>query len=441
MKKLTTFSCALITILPVLGHALTLEQALTSALDHSPEIHQQCARYQAVLETREEVTSNYYPQVSLHAAIGPEQTDYRGGQEVDEQLTRDEVGLRVSQLLFNGFETSANSQRLSHEAEAERWQLLASAENLALQVCETYINTRKAQTLLELSERHVQDHEAILTDVKGLTQNGYANDTDLAQVSARLANARASLIAAQNNLYDSHAQFMRVVGLSPQNLVTPIADASLLPDNLSTALDWARENHPQIQSALEDIEAAQEGVRASKSGYMPRLSIEGYASNNHDIGGLEGPEEDYRVMLVMEYDLYNGGRDKARAKAANWRYNESMEVRRNAEQQLIEGTRFAWNAVRSLQAQTSLLQNSVDASTLAESGYITQFKLGKRSLLDLLNAKVEVFSARKTYINTSQDLVLAQYRLLNATGRLGYSLRMIYPQQWQGEAQEQEDQQ
>ncbi|MEE2729419.1 MAG: TolC family outer membrane protein [Pseudomonadota bacterium] len=434
MNKLSALSFILtlaLTLLPRMSIAITLEQALVSALDHSPEIHQQYARFQAVLQDREEVTANYYPQVKLQAGIGPEHTEYRSGQLVDEDMTRDEIGLRISQLLFNGFSTSANAKRLSYEAEAERYQLLASAENLALQVCETYINTRTAENLVELAQRHVADHESILEDVRRLTRTGHANDTDIAQTSARLANARASLVAAQNNLRDSRAQFVRVVGGEPGQLVSPVPDQQLLPADLEMALSWAKDNHPQLQSALADIDAAKQQVRASKSGYLPRISLEGYANQNHDIGGLEGPEEDYRVMLVLEYDLFNGGRDKARAKASNWRYNESLQVRRNAEEQLAEGTRFAWNAMESLQTQVNLLQSSVDASTLAESGYITQFKLGKRSLLDMLNAKVEVFTARRTYINTAKDYTLSQYRLLNATGRLGYSLRVVYPQQWQ----------
>ena len=45
------------------GHALTLEQALHSALNHSPALHQQFARFQSTKEQRREVRSEYYPQV------------------------------------------------------------------------------------------------------------------------------------------------------------------------------------------------------------------------------------------------------------------------------------------------------------------------------------------------------------------------------------------
>ena len=423
---------ALLTLSPN-ASALTLEESLLAAINHNPSLREQYARYQSVLSSQSEVDSAYLPQVRLRAAIGPEQTDKRADFDIDEELTREELSLEISQLLFDGFATTANSQRLSFEAEAERQQLLADTENLALDVTAVYLATRKAEALVELSERHVADHEKILEDIVGLAEKGFANDADIAQVSARLNNARASQVAAENNYLDATVQFYQIIGQRPQRLIDPIADDSLMPKDLDTALTWARESHPQLQAALADINAAQQEIRASRSGYYPKLSIEGVANHNDNIGGIEGVDEDYRIQLVLEYDLFNGGRDTARSEASSWRYNETLEIRRNTELDLVSGTSFAWNAHQALNRQQALLREAVDASSLAEAGYITQFKLGKRSLLDLLNAKVEVFIARQRYLNTRYDADQAAYRLLNATGRLGYALRLQYPNEWSGE--------
>jgi adhesin transport system outer membrane protein len=264
-------------------------------------------------------------------------------------------------------------------------------------------------------------------------EKGFANQADTAQVSARLANARSSLIAAQNNYHDSQAQFYRVIGQSPSDLIMPAVDQSLLPLSLSEALVWAKQAHPQLKSAMADIDAARHAVKASKAGYYPRLSLEGVANHNNDVGSIEGRDEDYRVQFVLEYDLYNGGRDSSRARASNWQYNQALEIKRNAEYDLMEGTRFAWHAYSSVGQQVNYIGQSVDAATLAEEGYLTQFKLGKRSLLDLLNASAEVFIARRNYINAEIDLTLAKYRLLNSTGRLSYAMRVSFPQQWMGQ--------
>lgn len=430
MKKLLA---GILISMPCYVSAITLEASLASAIDHSPQLHEQFARFQGGLELQDEARSQYYPQVTLRAAIGPEKTDYRSGQELDANLTREDVTLRITQMLFAGMENVSNVDRLALEAEADRLELIAQAENLALDVSSAYMNTRKAEVILGLTDRHVKDHEEILEDVKRLAKNGYANEADIAQVTARLANAKSSFVAAQNNYNDQRARFIRVIGVEPVDLVDPIADSSLLPESLNVAIEWAVDHHPQLKAAAADSQAARKEVRANQSGYYPRLFVEGVANAGNDRNGFEGKDEDYRVQLVVEWELFNGMRDVSRSKAANWRYNEAMAIRDNAEQQLYEGTRYAWNAYNSLKQQKDLLRTSVDASTLAESGYITQFKLGRRSLLDLLNAKVEVFIARRNYLTAEYDLTEAAFRLLNATGRLGYGLRVSYPEEWDEE--------
>jgi adhesin transport system outer membrane protein len=427
---LSIFSSSL--LMPSLSIAETIEQSLVRAIEHSPQIREQYARFQTVLEQREIVRSEYYPQVSIRGAVGPEQTDYLADVEVDKELTREEISLRISQSLFSGFDTWANSDRLLSESESERLQLHASAENLALQVSEVYLNVLRAKQLVDLTQAHVKTHEKTLEGVKVLMAKGFSNQADISQVSARLANARSSLVAAQNNFHDSHAQFYRVIGQSPSSLIMPMVDKSLLPSSLGDALAWAKETHPQLKSAMADIDAARHAVKASKAGYYPRLSVEGVVNHNNSIGSIEGRDESYRVQIVLEYDLYNGGRDSHRARASNWQYNEALELRRNAEQDLMEGTRFSWNAYSSVSQQVNYIGQSVDAATLAEDGYVIQYKLGKRSLLDLLNANAEVFIARRNYINAEIDQTQAQYRLLNSTGRLAYSMRVSLPQQWTG---------
>ena len=77
---------------------------------------------------------------------------------------------------------------------------------------------------------------------------------------------------------------------------------------------------------------------------------------------------------------------------------------------------------------------NVDFATEAEAGYRQQFNLGKRSLLDVLDSKVELFVARKNYINAAFDERKSSYRLINATGRLIAALRVDTPQAWQLES-------
>ena len=418
-----------ISLTPLSAIAMSLEEAVASAIDTHPRIQERYARYRSVDSDQREATADYLPQLTVRGQIGPEWTNYRSGQEIDEELTQDEVSVRLSQLIFDGFRTSANMKRLDREAEAERLALISEAENLALEVSAAYLETLKAKAIAELTLKNVQDHEDILQFITSRTERGLASESDIAQVSARLADARSSLLAATNNLEDRQTLLRSLIGADIEGgLTSPVPDSALLPEGRDEAVRRAVENHPQLDAALADIEAAEHEVTLNKAGYWPRLSIEADAVRGHDIGGFEGRDEDARVLLVMEYDLYAGGRDSARSASSQWRLHEAKAIRAGTLRQVKDEVELAWRGRQVLERQKTVLQTSVDAASAAERGYIRQYELGRRTLLDVLNAKVELFIARRNYLQANYDELVASYRLMNATGQLGYALRVAYPE-------------
>lgn len=435
MRSIWLAVSILLTPLPAM--AMSLEEAVASAIDTHPRIQQFYARYRSVDRDQREATADYLPQLTVRGQIGPEWTNYRSGQEIDEELTQDEVSVRLSQLIFDGFRTSANMKRLDREAEAERLALISAAENLALEVSAAYLETLKAKDLAQLSLKHVQDHEDVLQFITSRTERGLASESDIAQVSARLADARSSLLAATNNLEDRQTLLRSLVGADIQDaLVRPVPDSNLIPEEREKAINLALEHHPQLDAAAADIEAAEQEVTLNKAGYWPRFSIEADAVRGHDIGGFEGRDEDARVLLVMEYDLYAGGRDSARSASSQWRLHEAKAVRAGTQRQVKDEVELAWRGRQVLERQKGVLQTSVDAASAAERGYIRQYDLGRRTLLDVLNAKVELYLARRNYLQASYDELIASYRLLNATGQLGYALRVAYPEGFVSEENE-----
>ncbi|MCV5332427.1 TolC family protein, partial [Escherichia coli] len=116
-------------------------------------------------------------------------------------------------------------------------------------------------------------------------------NSDVAQVSSRVATTQSSLIAAQNNLSDARTRFVRLVGRAPQNLVEPVYPQELLPNKLDEALKQAVRLHPSIQSAMKDLEAARHEVKREKGDYCPELKLELSANKTDNVDNIEGINE------------------------------------------------------------------------------------------------------------------------------------------------------
>ncbi|MCW8884214.1 MAG: TolC family outer membrane protein [Motiliproteus sp.] len=426
---------AMSTILPLAvisgsSSAQTLEESVLRSLKSNPEVAIALDRYNARRASVIVANGGYRPNIDLQAGIGYENSDNtttRASGDHSKGLTRQELSVNLRQMLFDGYRTQSDVQRAEAEATADRYELQDTAENIALRAAEVYLENVNNQRILSLAEENLESHKAIKDKIQLRVDSGIGSTSDLSQVQGRLARAQSNLVAASNNLLDSHTNFFRVVGENPQQLQLPAAQQPNLPESVVKAEEIAMDQHPALLQAAEDIRAANEKIRIEKSSNYPQLSFELGASANNDLDGSEGHDNDVTAMLRVSYNLYSGGRTTGRIKQASEERSEAKDIQRSAARQVVEGLNLAWNAYQSIDQQLQYLRIHVEESRKTLAAYTKQFELGRRSLMDLLDTENEVFEAERSYFNAEKDWLLAQYRVLNASGQLLQTLEIDNP--------------
>jgi adhesin transport system outer membrane protein len=450
--KLTAVALAVMLAPAVQGQ--TLEQAVAHTLDTNPEIRIAFNRFKAREEQVNQASAGYMPTVDVSGGYGWEQTDSvstrrKAGQgDVDSDgiidLERGELGISIRQMLFDGFYTSSEVDRLSNEASADQWALFAAAEDIALAVSKVYLNHLNAEQVLTLAEKNLQSHKDIYDQIKQRTDSGLGSIADLSQIAGRLARANANVISAKNNLLDAKAQFTRVATVAPEDLIMPVPDADKLPADIGMSIKWAQDNHPILKSASSDINAANYERSSAQANYYPKVTLEVNGGWNNNTNGEDGFSQfnsqnvngytnDLAAMVRVKYNLFAGGKDLAREKETAYKINEAKEIHERAHRQVIEGVTLAWNAYELLGPQKQYIRDHVVAAKETQVAYSQQFNLGQRTLLDLLDTENELFEARKDYLKTELDETVSKYRVMNATGQLLDSLRVTRPSVWNGE--------
>ncbi|MDX2321952.1 MAG: TolC family outer membrane protein, partial [Moritella sp.] len=387
-------------------NAQSVEEAVAMTLSTHPDIRIAFTKFKVREEQVQQAESGYLPSIDMTGGYGYEYTNSPGTRRSaggdTEDLNRGEFGVSLKQSLFSGFQTSSDISRTSYATSAEQWRLFGTAEDVALDVTKAYTNLLKSQRILELSERNLSTHKTIFGQIEERTNSGLGSIADLSQITGRLARAQSNVISAKNNYLDSQTQFTRVTDQQPDNLVIPIPDVALLPIDRQTGLRDALINHPVVKSSNNDITSARYQHDAAKSNYYPKVTLEVDANFNNDIDGEDGDgygghNNDVVAMVRFSYNLYSGGKDKALAKETAYKITEASEINRSVHRQITEGFNLAWNAHELLNIQMQYIKEHVIASKDSQAAYEQQFKLGQRSLLDLLDTENELFEARKEY--------------------------------------------
>ncbi|GAL09867.1 agglutination protein [Vibrio astriarenae] len=215
MKWNTKIALSMIALATSSTHAQTLEQAVAHTIKTNPSIKAQYNEFISKRYLRESSGGQYLPSIDLDAAIGTQ--DIETSQNWDfGDYTGNEVSVSLTQLIWDGNATLNDMDRTAADAESVRLQLIADAEDIALEVARIYLDATKAFELLSLSEGNLRTHKQIYSDIKKRVDSGIGSTADLSQVEARIAKAHGNLLAAQNNMYDVHTEFTRIVGQAPQ---------------------------------------------------------------------------------------------------------------------------------------------------------------------------------------------------------------------------------
>tara|TARA_B100001121_G_scaffold310743_1_gene345438 strand:+ start:3114 stop:5378 length:2265 start_codon:yes stop_codon:yes gene_type:complete len=434
-------------------NAESLTEVAKKAVPNHPSIIAQKQLLKAAKIGIREAKAGYLPSVDMRlggsrARTNSSTTRGRATRPTDRSsqskvLTRKEGSLTVSQMIFDGFATKNLVGAAASRYELANEQILEIAQGVSLRLSAAYVGVARDRRLLSLAEKNIKRHSDIIKQIQVQVDSGGATAADLDQARARIEGAKAIYMQMGGRLRDSEAGYLEAVGSLPGNIIFPKPDNEVFgfsKDNqtnsdkdkpqslvqtsdeynsaLEKIIDLAMESNHSLNSARLTIDSVMSARKAAKSPFLPRVDLQLLGSRTQNVGGSPGMSSDHVATFNFTYNFYRGGGDTARLESSKASLAESrarlMEAKRLIEQTL----RISFNAWNTARSQLPSLESRVEASQAALDSYKEQFTLGKRTLLEVLNAENEVFGARSALAEGSATVLLAQYQVLAATGTL-----------------------
>ncbi|MGQ0622040.1 MAG: TolC family outer membrane protein [Panacagrimonas sp.] len=408
--------------------AATAVEAAQKAIATNPEVEAAWNAFLAAEDEQKSAKGGFLPRVDLGASAGFENHDIDdaqglningGGDGRDTDYEPVGVNLTVTQLLYDGFSTSSNVARLGRAKRERYFDLLNAAESTALDAVQAYEDVRRYRDLVALAEKNVLRHGGVLGRIKEKVGAGVGRSVDLEQATGRRALAESNLAIEKGNLHDVSSRYQRIVGEWPAGNLAPAEhDKATLPANAVEALDLAYAGHPALAAATENIRATEEQRRNRRSRYQPRLDLRLRGDYGDDIDRITGESTDTRAEVVMSYNLFNGGSDKAAVEQSEHLISVSENNRESTCREVRQNLRIAFNDHQRIARQLEYLKIHKDATDKSRTAYLDQFQIGQRTLLDLLDTENEYFEAQRAFVNGNYDYSIASARTLAGMGRI-----------------------
>jgi len=417
MRKLILASLVVSAFASQGAQAITVKDAAQEAVLHNPEVLARWHTYKSATEEIGTATGARLPKIDLSAGIGRESketplVDYGS-------YTRSNASVYLNQMLFDGFMTRSEIKRLTYAQRVRYFEMLDASENSALEAARAYIDVQRYRELHKLAQANYVKHRQVFDQIQDRVKSGVGRKVDLETASGRLALAESNLLTEASNLHDVSARYQRIVGSVPPADMTPTAMTKVtVPAAPKDALLGAYQMHPALNATQANIIATTAEAEARKSKFWPRVDLRAHTDLGRDLDGIDGDHDSSAIELLVNYNLYNGGIDKA-AERQHWeRVNVAKDLRDKSCRDVRQTLSIAYNDVSRLAEQLTYLDQHRLSVEKAREAYQKQFEIGQRTLLDLLDTENEYFQAQRAYAIAQYDRELAFARTHAGMGNL-----------------------
>jgi adhesin transport system outer membrane protein len=402
------------------GPPLTLKDAVQQAVLTNPEVLARWHGIKVAESERDAARGGLLPRLDLNAVSGIERRSDTGS-----TYSRRLGGLTLNQLLYDGFATYGEFQRLDFTTRARVFEFFDTSESVALEAARAYLDVVRYRELVFLAEDNYVDHRAVFSQIDRRVRARVARGVDLEQVSGRLALAEANLLNETASLHDSTARFLRIVGLMPPaEMPMPALLADGLPDGAAQALAQAQARNPALLAAIQNVRVSQAALDTRDGAFRPRFDLRLRREYNRNQQGLPADYRTDGAEVVLSWNLFNGLSDRARNRQFAEQMNLAKDVRDKTCRDISQTLIIAYRDIRKLTEQLEYLVQQQASIGKALIAYRQQFDIGQRTLLDLLDTENELFQAKRAVVNTRQDLHLAHARTHAGQGNLLGALQL-----------------
>jgi outer membrane protein len=402
--------------------AESLPEALAKAYQTNPELNAERARQRATDENVPQALAGYRPQIiaSLSTGLQAVRNLLPNNTVQSATLKPWQIGVTVTQTLFNGFKT-ANSVRVAElQVQSGREALRNVGQGVLLDAVTAYTNVLANQSLVEAQRSNIEFLRETLRITQRRLKNGDVTETDTAQAEARLSRGLSDLNAAEVNLAISQATYTQVIGNPPAQLRPAQTVDRFVPPTRDDAISMAFKEHPAVVAAGFDVDVASTSIRVAESSLMPSVTVQGSASRSRDTDSTLTTTATDQASIIGQINqpIYDGGTAASQTRQAKEVAAQSRMVLDQVRNQARTAAIGAWVANEGAKIAVGASESEVRAATIALEGVRKEALGGQRTTVDVLNSQQDLISAKARLIGAQRDRVIASYTLLSAVGRL-----------------------
>lgn len=436
MRLKPLFLALAISATPLMAHAEDLLQAYRDAHANDPQLALAEANRLSVHEGISQARAALLPQVDGSLSLTQDNRGQSSGSYVDPNtgkifvtpatgyLRRRSLSATLTQSVFN-FSRYEDLKAAHEQYDSQDAQYTAAEQALLIRVATAYFNVLTAKDQVLFSKANERSLARELDQAQQRFKVGLSAITDVQDAKAQHDAATASLISAENALDDAREALTQITGTPSNDLKTLSDNLPLTPPVPANIQDWVRtalQNNPSIQAQQYNVDAAESQISSARAGHLPTLSASvsyGKSSTWSENGNFNTTTpSDTTIGLTLRIPIFSGGLTQSQVRQSIYQRNAAQDGLVSQRRQTIRNTRNYYRSVIAGISEVEATRQAVKSSASALEATEAGFKVGTRTIVDVLLAQQTLTRAQQSYSQARHQFVINKLLLKQAAGTI-----------------------
>ncbi|MCJ8345126.1 TolC family protein [bacterium] len=422
MKKLIL--AGLLVLSP--ANAIDMQDSLQEIIKTHPSVIESEKEYQASRLELQQSEQGFRPTFDFEAEAGYEYDKNSTTRFIEDEFAVKGAKFILRQQLFNSHGTHFDIKKSKAKAKSSFQSYLDKTNQITFESITAYLNILKTYSILSLAKENVDIHRKILKNVKIRLEQGIGKKSELERVAGRLAASQGKYILRNNNYKESIYIFHKYLGryVNGEDLSVPSFKDELLPATLEDALKSLTTNHPVLKMGALNVETKYFEYKKFRHKFTPKIDLEVSEGWRQGFSGVIGEEKNFQAIIKFKYNIYNKGNDIDESSRMVSLIHKEDEVVKRLKRSLLNDLQLTWSGYRMLFSQMQAIRKNRFFMQKVLKSYKEEFNLGKRKLINILDAENEFQGAKALLEKTKYDLMIAKFRILYTMGTIQRDLQL-----------------
>ena len=326
-------------------------------------------------------------------------------------------GLTASLPIFTGGKLSGTIKQAKANYQYNEVGVQRTYNEMRSTVTDGYFNMLQADNIQKLSAESVTRLEDHLKNVQAQYDVGVVAKVDVLRSQVELANAKQTLIQAENAYQVSEANMNKIVGLPMDtNLkLDNLLVYNAYDKNMDDCLAYAAEHRPELMQAKYNVDAAKGALMVARSGHMPQVAAS--ATQQWYDSNWPGDENgNWGVGVNVSMNVFDTGVTLSKIHGAEADLKKAEETYRNTVDSVNLDVRSNYLGLREAEKRISTTKLAVEQAD--EDYRIAQLRYmsGVGTNTDVLDAQVALTQAKTNYTKALYDYNTSKTALETSIG-------------------------